>query len=116
MRKKKLHARESHRVKAYNTIRRRLRRWLLRTLQPCRKMVPLMSESLERRLSIRERLGLRLHLLVCTWCARYLEQIKFLRRILRGQSSQASTELAPSLAYEARERIAKALKSGSLEP
>ena len=43
----------------------------------------------------------------------YLEQIKFLRWILRAQRSQASNELAPSLAHEARERIAKALKSGS---
>jgi len=115
MRKKKLHAKESHPVKAYNTIRRRLRRWLLGTLQPCRQMVPLMSESLERRLSIRERVGLRLHLLVCAWCARYLRQIKSLRFILCGQSSQLSAELAPSLADDARERIARALQSGSLE-
>ena|SRR5437899_789188 len=110
MRKKKLHARESHRVKAYNTIRRRLRRWLLRTLQPCRKMVPLMSESLERRLSIRERLGLRLHLLVCAWCARYLKQIKFVRWLLKAQGTRATEELT-ALADGARERIAKAIKN-----
>jgi Putative zinc-finger len=115
MRKKTLHAKESHPVKAYSTIRRRLRRSLLRTLPPCRKIVPLMSESLERRLSIRERLGLRLHLFVCAWCARYLRHIKSLRWILRGQSSQLSAELAPSLADDARERIARALQSGSLE-
>lgn len=78
-------------------------------------MVPLMSESLERRLTIRERLGLHLHLLVCAWCRRYLEQIKFMRWILRAQNSQATTEMTPALAHEARERIAKALKSGSLE-
>src|SRR6266536_2033852 len=111
MRKKKLHARESHPVKAYNTIRRRLRRWLLRTLQPCRKMVPLMSESLERRLSIRERLGLRLHLLVCAWCARYLRQIKFMRWILRAQNPRGRDTFAPALGHQARERIARALRS-----
>ncbi len=74
-----------------------------------------MSESLERRLSIRECLGLRLHLFVCAWCARYLKQIKSLRFILRGQSSQLSTELVPSLADDSRERISRALHSGSLE-
>ncbi len=67
-----------------------------------------MSESLERRLSIRECLGLRLHLFVCAWCARYLKQIKSLRFILRGQSSQLSTELVPSLADDSRERISRA--------
>jgi hypothetical protein len=104
---------ESPPLKTYTYIKRLVRRWLLSTLQPCRNMVPLMSESLERGFTIRERLGLRLHLRICDWCARYLEQIKFLRWILRAQRSQASNDLAPSLAHEARERIAKALKSGS---
>ena len=98
-------------MKAYTDTRSILRRWLLRTLQPCRQMVPLMSESLERRLSIRARLRLHLHLLVCAWCARYVEQIRFLRWMLRGQQSRAANELAPSLAHEARERIAKALQN-----
>jgi len=74
-------------------------------------MVPLMSESLERRLSIREGLGLRLHLFVCAWCARYLNQIKSLRFILRGQSSQLPAELPHSLANDARERIATAIQN-----
>jgi hypothetical protein len=66
-----------------STIRKALRRWLLRSLQPCQKMVPLMSESMDRSLRLSERLQLRLHLLVCAWCARYLKQIKFLRQLLR---------------------------------
>ena len=74
-------------------------------------MVPLMSESLERRLTIRERLGLRLHLLVCAWCRRYLEQIKFMRWMLRGQRSAITNELAPALAHEARERISRTLQN-----
>ena len=72
-------------------------------------MVPLMSESLERRLSMREWLTLRLHLLVCAWCARYLRQIRFLRSVLRGRQA-ITDELAPSLATDARERIANALQ------
>ena len=46
-------------------------------------MVPLMSESMERRLRLRESVELKLHLLVCAWCARYLKQLTFLRRLLR---------------------------------
>jgi hypothetical protein len=111
MRKKKLNPQESRPVKASNTIRRRLRRWLLRALQPCRKIVPLMSESLERRLSIRERLGLRLHLLVCAWCARYLRQIEFIRWVLRAQNARLADNFIPSLALDARERIARALQN-----
>jgi hypothetical protein len=68
---------------AYIKVRSVVRRWVLRSLEPCEKMVPLMSESMDRRLGLREWLTLRLHLLVCAWCARYLKQIRFLRQLLR---------------------------------
>ena len=74
-----------------------------------------MSGSLERRLSMSEWLGLRLHLLVCAWCARYLRQIKFLRSLLRGHRT-TKTELVPSLAADARERIAKSLETHTTKP
>jgi len=77
-------------MKRRTNIRKALKRWLLRSLQPCEAMVPLMSESMERPLSLHEWLQLRLHLLVCVWCARYLQQIKFLRRLLRDSESSRS--------------------------
>jgi hypothetical protein len=70
-------------LKVYLKIRRVVRRQLLRSQQPCREMVPLMSESMERPLSVSEQLRLKLHLIVCTWCARYLEQLNFFRQLLR---------------------------------
>jgi hypothetical protein len=50
-------------------------------------MVPLMSESMERSLGVWEWMQLRLHLVVCAWCARYLKQIKFLRQLLQQQAA-----------------------------
>ncbi len=67
----------------YSKARRAFRRWLLRSLKPCQYMVSLMSESLDRPLSLGEKLQLKLHLIVCTWCARYLSQISFMRQLLR---------------------------------
>ena len=77
-------------MKRRTNIRKALKRSLLRSLQPCEAMVPLMSESMERPLGVHEWLQLRLHLLVCVWCARYLQQIKFLRRLLRESESSRS--------------------------
>src|SRR6185295_19497267 len=73
------------RMKVFIKIRTLLRRWLLRSLQPCQMMVPLMSESMDRSLGAWEWLQLRLHLIVCAWCARYLKQIKSLRQLLRDR-------------------------------
>jgi hypothetical protein len=73
-------------------------------------MVRLMSESSERRLLLRESITLRLHLLVCAWCTRYLKQIAFLQSLLRHRNAIAKN-LAPTLTSEARNRIAEALKN-----
>jgi hypothetical protein len=75
-------------------------------------MVPLMSESLDRRLGVFERLQLKLHLMVCAWCARYLKQIKFLRQLVRQRTFAAATETASpvALSAKARQRICRSLE------
>jgi hypothetical protein len=75
-------------------------------------MVPLMSESLDRRLGVLEQLQLKLHLMVCAWCARYLKQIKFLRQLVRQRTFTAATDTASPLALsvEARQRICRSMK------
>jgi hypothetical protein len=102
---------EAH-LKIYTITRKAARRWLLRTLQPCRAMVPVMSESLERRLGLVERTKLRLHLLVCAWCARYLKQIKLLKQAVSQREFSANGEASPlKLTDEARRRISDSLRN-----
>lgn len=76
-------------------------------------MVPVMSESLERRLGLVERTKLRLHLMVCAWCARYLKQIKLLRQLLSQRESADPDDNAESLKLtnEARQRISESLRN-----
>ena len=89
---------------------RAVRLWLLRNQPACNAMVRLMSESLERPLSTRERVTLKLHLFVCAWCAGYLKQLRFIRRILQLKaSSSESVPVAASLSSAARERIVSTL-------
>ena len=71
-------------------------------------MVPLMSESMDRPLGLREQLQLRLHLMVCAWCARYLQQIRFLRQLLRNQVPAVNSR--PLLNAEARARISERIR------
>ena len=98
-------------LQIYSNTRKAIRLWLLRTLKPCAEMVPLMSESLERRLNGRARFALRLHLLVCAWCSRYLQQLKLIGAMLRSRTFDSSLDEArqPSLSAAARNRIAVAL-------
>jgi hypothetical protein len=74
-------------------------------------MTRVMSESLERKLSWRERATLRLHLWVCLRCMRYLEQLFFMRKTLRSPSAiRMAEDSAPTLSPEACERIKRRLE------
>jgi hypothetical protein len=89
-------------------------RWfLLHRLPTCQQTVRVMSDSLERPLSLRERVLLKLHLWVCVWCVWYLEELRLLRNSLRMEAAQIINDEspAPSLSPEARERIQRALSS-----
>ena len=87
-----------------------MRRKLLRRLQPCQEMVPLMSQSLDRRLNLIERVKLKLHLLVCAWCCRYLTQIGLIRNIIRDVSDHEDDNPTAGLSSKARERIGRSLQ------
>lgn len=46
----------------------------------CREATRLVSQGLDRRLGVAERLALRLHLLICDGCTTFSKQAAFLRR------------------------------------
>jgi hypothetical protein len=49
----------------------------------CREVHRLVSEGMDRELSLAERSRVRLHLLVCTACTRFNCQMDLLRRAMR---------------------------------
>ena len=96
----------------YDRMIHAVRYFLLRRLPTCKQMAPVMSESLERPLSLRERLTLKLHLWVCVWCVWYLENLRTMREALRARGARAESDEVDSavkLSEEARERIRRAL-------
>lgn len=96
-------------IKQYGRARLKARRKLLGMVQACRDVTPLMSQSLDRPLSHSERLSLRLHLLVCVWCSRYLTQLTMMRELL--QHEEPSTRLEGALSADARARFAEQLRN-----
>jgi hypothetical protein len=96
----------------YERIKHAIRFWLLRRLLPCKQAVEVISQSFERRLSLRERVTLKLHLWVCVWCQWYLEHLAIMRNSLRqkgAETPEMDFPSAPTLSLEARERIAHLL-------
>lgn len=57
----------------------------------CKQATRLMSDEMDRDLTAGDRLGLRLHTLLCSGCARYREQMTFLRQACRQQVAADET-------------------------
>jgi hypothetical protein len=90
--------------------------WLARRLPPCTELLPIMSQSLEREWTLRERVVMRLHFLYCEYCLRYLKQLRFMRDAARTGADklyETSTTSTPVLSAEARQRLKRALDTRS---
>jgi len=104
-------------LRYYKKSTHALRYWMLRQLPACRQMAPIMSDSLERKLSFRERVRLRFHLWVCIWCAWYLEHLQLMNESRRKRAAQISPpETSPpvvaagdALSADACERLKRAV-------
>lgn len=81
----------------------------------CAEAVRLLSDAMDRPLPLGERLGLRLHLLICRWCDRYGRQLRFIREALRRRAD-ASLAAGDGLAPEAKERLRRVLADARNEP
>jgi hypothetical protein len=60
---------------------------------------------------MRERLGLRLHLLLCDACSQFSRQIALLRQAVRQWSARVENDARLVLSTDARRRITTAVES-----
>ena len=78
----------------------------------CKDVSKLVSESLDHELPWYRRLFLRLHLFICGACARYEQQMKFIKEgVARKVADENRLENTPKerLSNAARERMKQAL-------
>jgi hypothetical protein len=76
----------------------------------CKKVTQMVSESLDRKLPLHQRMGIRVHLFMCKFCSRYRKQLLILREAMRLQEKYVEdTKPSPTLRPEARERIRRFL-------
>ncbi len=82
-----------------------MRHWIF----SCKKIFLLISESMDWKLPLYRRLGIKLHLMMCYLCRRYKKQLLFIHSILQTEKKIEEIDSA-SLSPEARERIKKRLE------
>jgi hypothetical protein len=81
----------------------------------CRETTQLISESMERKLPLRRRMAVAIHLLMCRFCSRYLKQLRFMEKAVEHLVDTEKEGNPPEttdtcLSPEARERIKLSLR------
>jgi len=80
----------------------------------CREISRLVSMSMDERLTLYQRTGLRLHLLMCRYCTRYRRQLFFLRELMHRYSRLCDTRSQEvRLPPETRDRIREKLRQAA---
>ncbi len=79
----------------------------------CKEISFVVSESLDRDLLLRERLSVKIHLMMCKACQQMAMQMKLLRAVSRHSRTVEGDDTCPgqeeTLSTEARARILKQL-------
>jgi putative zinc finger protein len=97
-------------LKPYDKLKHSIRYWFLRRLPACQQIVETISQSMERPLSLRERINLKLHLWICAWCQWYMEHLHIIRETARSKADEPPEIISSQgLSNEARERIRRRL-------
>jgi len=73
----------------------------------CKQASELTSKAQDQPLSLREKISLRTHLMLCTMCRRYAKQIAFISRATQRLSEHDKNIRLPE---ESRERIENKIK------
>lgn len=80
----------------------------------CKETAQLVSEGLDRKLSLWQRMNLRLHLMMCGACSAYRRQVETLNRIVRRRFDESAVDAtateAPGCPEQTKRRITESLR------
>ena len=98
----------------YQKVTKCFRRTILRTFPSCKEIVHIISASLDRPLTLREKFLMKIHLFAYKPCVRYLNQSEFMSDAIKIMDEAEKMDLfAGSLSGAARARIKNALTAAA---
>lgn len=98
-------------MKLFASLKTKFVVWVWNHTPTCAEMSRLTSRSFEQPLTIKMRLKMRLHFLICAWCRRYFEQIHFLHHAAPRLGWELSELPGRGMSWEARQRITERLRA-----
>ena len=79
----------------------------------CRDVSQLVSESMDRKLSMSQNIEIKMHLFMCKFCSRFKKQVFSIRQAIRDNADLIGEGAEQdALCREAKERIKRSLQNG----
>src|SRR5438552_18808459 len=76
----------------------------------CPEVTRILSLGMDKQLSLMMRMKLRIHYLMCSFCERYMKQLKYIREVSREFPEKIGEVSDASLSADAKERMKAALR------
>ncbi len=76
----------------------------------CKQASEMASQQLDRELGLRQRLGLKLHLLICRYCRNYARQLAFLHRAAPKLQAYIESRDEHRLTEQQKEKLRQVLQ------
>jgi hypothetical protein len=77
----------------------------------CKQASKIISQSLDRNLTLRERFALKLHLLICAYCKRFSQQLQTMRIAIKQMTASIENDHKIEMPSAAKERVAGLIKA-----
>ena len=77
----------------------------------CRETTQLISKSLDRQLTRRERFAVGLHLMMCKYCKRFSQQLLVMRAAFNRMTNLIENDESIQLPVETKARISHSIES-----
>ena len=82
----------------------------------CKQTSQLISQSLDRPLTMRERFALKVHLFVCKYCKRFSQQVQTLHVAIKTVVSSIESNNNILMSSAAKKRIADMVEAHRVQP
>jgi hypothetical protein len=84
--------------------------FICRFTPTCPEVVRILSLGMDNKLSLMMRIKLRIHYLMCSFCERYMKQLKYIRQVSHEFPEKIGEVSDASLPADAKERMKAALR------
>lgn len=98
-------------MKLFTATKKRFVIWVWKHTPTCAEMSRLTSRALEQQLTLKVRIKMQLHFVICAWCRRYFGQVNFLHQSAPRLGLERGELPGYSMSTEAKQRIKERIKT-----